>query len=198
MSDHRFQLVTIVLDKGFLAFLALFAGFWLKKWQEDHTLLLKKHEDERVSTLQRDFVPRCEFELHCDFFGPEGDDYLVYISLRITNRGKTRRTFKSIAFRLRGIEEGAPLEYFNPELPGRLRFQKPLLRANFVDRPENEYHFYIEPQVSQVFTYVSKIPANIRYVLAYASMVPVTDEHEEEGVFAEERLFQVRPVNGNA
>ena len=207
MSDHAFELFKIVLDKGLLAFLVLFVGFLLKKWQEDRTFLLKKQQEERASllkqqeedriaVLQRHFVPRVQFELQCDFFGPQTGEYLVCISIRVSNKGTTRRKFKNILLRLRGIEAGSALEYRDPAKPGSLEFPKLLMKTDLVppSSEDRQNYYYVEPEVSQVFTYVTKIPVNIRYVLAHAKFIPITEEQEQEteNEFPEERLFPVR------
>ncbi len=184
MSNRWFQILTILLDKGMLAILAAVLGFWLKKWQDD-----------RVRTIERQFIPRTEIDLGCIFLGPQQNEFLVEISTRVKNKGSTRRKFKSMQFRLRGITAGEPLTFRQTGV-GAVHFPHKFLDADLVP-PGGNFYYYVEPGVEQTFTYITKIPSNVRFVLTHTKLISITEEqeHEFENEFTEERLFEVPSGN---
>jgi hypothetical protein len=71
-----------------------------------HDTLVREDELRRI---QRTLVPRADVDLECRFLGPEksGDKraYITEIRIIVHNRGLTRRNFRSVHVRLRGVRK---------------------------------------------------------------------------------------------
>ncbi len=144
--------------------------------------------------LERAHKPHVEFDIECDFFGPENDEYLAVFLLVARNRGKVIQEFPGIGLRVRGIErpegrtDGAKLGYLEGMRP-RLAFPKVVIDENNIV-PEGVTYF-VEPNVRQVFTYVTKVPASLKYVVTKAVFHYVKDRRHSS-----ERVFEVRASHG--
>jgi hypothetical protein len=107
--------------------------------------------------------------------------------LIIRNRGDIQHKFKKIVLRVRGIESGRPLSYWECYEP-RLSFPAKVLdNVNII--PTGYDYFFVEPGVEQVLTYVTKIPSSIKYVQAHALF-----EYDELTSHTSERVFQIEPA----
>lgn len=140
----------------------------------------RKREAERQKK-ERTYIPQIEFSIDCNFYGPEQDSYLVEVLLTAHNKGRVKQEFRDIILRIRGIEKGQPLDYWEGRKP-RLYFPEKLV-GDVPVVPEGVDHFYAEPGEKQVFTYVTKIPASINYILAYATYSYNEGSHDTERVF---------------
>ena len=152
----------------------------------------KAHKDQLaredfIREQERKNVPRIEFSIECNVYGPENGDYLTEFLLIIRNRGDIQHKFKKIVLRVRGIESGKHLCYWEGYEP-RLSFPARVLdNVNVI--PEGYNYFFVEPGVVQVLTYVTKIPSSIKYVQAFALF-----EYDEHTPHTTERVFQMEPM----
>lgn len=186
--DPQFEILKIVLDKGLLALLAVLVGFWLKS-----------REERWLFTRERRFVPRTELDLQCAFHGPEQDDVIVAVSLIVDNKAGTRRTFRSMEITMRGIRRGAALSLWAGMGKHRLDFPVPLVKEELVPpaRADETNYYFVEPGVKQVFSFFTKIPAEIGYVRIHAKLRAILEDQADgaEDEFTEERLFVVDPAS---
>ena len=144
----------------------------------------RKREAERQKT-ERTYIPQIEFRIDCNFYGPEQDSYLVEVLMTVHNKGRIKQEFKDLTLRIRGIKENQKLEEWEGREP-RLYFPEELVK-NVPVVPENVGYFFAEPGESNVFTYVTKIPKSIKYILAYA-----TFSYDDDSSHDAERVFAVR------
>jgi hypothetical protein len=143
--------------------------------------------EDLIREQERKNVPRIEFSIKCNVYGPEKDNYLSEFLLIIRNRGDIQHKFKKIVLRVRGIESGRPLSYWECYEP-RLSFPAKVLdNVNII--PTGYDYFFVEPGVEQVLTYVTKIPSSIKYVQAHALF-----EYDELTSHTSERVFQIEPA----
>jgi hypothetical protein len=160
----------------------------LLAWQREAAQLAR---EQALLAQQRAFIPRIEYDVECRFLGPQGADYVTEVRLLVSNKSLTRRAFSSIRIRLLIIPSKATLEFW-PEGNGRLLFRRERPDVDLVPQDGGRYYF-IEPGVRQVFTYVTKVPADVTFVLLHAkftSMVePSLGESPYENQFVEERVF---------
>jgi hypothetical protein len=87
--------------------------------------------------------------------------------------------------RIRGIEENQQLIYWKGREP-RLDFPQKLV-DNVPVVPQGVPYFFAEPGEEHTFTYVTKIPSSIKYILAYA-----TFSYGNEATHDTEKVFPVR------
>lgn len=166
-------------------------GSFLAGCATAYKIMTKRHED----SLKRSFVPRAEFDLECKLFGPENGEYAAEIRIIVYNKSKALRSFSGILVRVRGINSGSLLELgargdqFRLSFPVKIAEQS--LMYNTSERPaDNTYT--VEPGVRQIFTFPTKIPVEIKYILVF---VRLTSPPERGSAldFTEERMFPVIP-----
>ena len=116
---------------------------------------------------ERTHTPHIEFDISCNFFGPEQRFYLAEFILSADNRGYVVHRFKSIKLRVRGIEAGQAFEYW-PNHEPRLQFPLKLIDDQEVIYSEKYGHIFVEPGVNQKITFVTKIPQSCKYIDARA------------------------------
>jgi hypothetical protein len=153
-------------------------------------LTQRREKDERRREAERQkrertYVPQLEFSINCNFYGPEEDSYLVEVLLTVHNKGRVQQKFRNLILRIRGIRQDQPLTYWEERKP-RLYFPEELVRNESVIPAGVEY-FFAEPGEEHVFTYVTKIPSSVKYILAYA-----TFSYGHESSHDAERVFPVR------
>ena len=144
----------------------------------------RKREVEREKT-ERTYIPQVEFNVDCNFYGPHQDFYLAEILLTVHNKGRVKQEFKDVTLRIRGIEENQPLMHWKGREP-RLYFPIKLVDDVPVV-PASASYFFAEPGEEHLFTYVTKIPSSINYVLVYS-----TFSYENGTSHDAERVFPVR------
>jgi hypothetical protein len=137
-----------------------------REQQEREDKLRKEQRDREIEDEEkrRSYSPHIEFELKCNFYGPEKDDFIAEFLLIVRNKGIVQQKFKDIRFRVRGIE--GELSYWQGNEP-RLAFPIKIV-DNVSILPKNYNFFFIEAGIEQVFTYITKIPSSTKYISAYA------------------------------
>lgn len=112
---------------------------------------------------ERSHEPHVEFTIDCLFYGPQKGEYIVEVLLIIHNKGLVQHKFFDMFLQLRGIKAKGRLSYSKKD---DFRLDFPLILVDEVNLlPENYNFFFVEPGISQPFTYATKIPATIKYVL---------------------------------
>ncbi|MDR8392238.1 hypothetical protein NC796_13880 [Aliifodinibius sp. S!AR15-10] len=128
--------------------------------------------------------PRIEFDLECDFHGPQQGYYIVAFRLQAINQGRIEHQFDGITLRIRGIasDEGInewqgrePLAYFPHK-----KFEENII-------PERMKYFFVRPGVQQRFSYVTRVPATWSILLAQAEF----KYKESRELHTAERAFTV-------
>jgi len=210
MTEREFEILKIVLDKGVLAAFVLILGLWLNRKLEqfkdaqqarlrgveaarqDAVRAEQQRREEQLWEEERRLIPRTEFDARCDFYGPEANGYPAVITLSVYNKGSTQRRFRSMRVRLRGIRNGARLEFWSARGSHRLAFPEKLVDDDLVpDRPGDYY--FVEPGVRQVFTYSTLVPQDMKYVLLHLELRTIGSarENADEDTFTEERMIPV-------
>lgn len=146
-------------------------------------------EDAR-SAEQRALIPRVEYDLQCHFHGPQEGDWATDLQFIVNNKGAVRREFGSIKVRLRIIRRNEVLKFWGEGF--RLRFPEQWIQDDLLPQ-HNDYYYFVEPGVRQVFSYPTKIPMDASFVLLHVSFRPRSNKREApfEDLFVEERMFPV-------
>lgn len=109
--------------------------------------------------------PRIEFGIQIVPLGVVGEARAVRIQIDAENKGSIEHRFSSIVLRLRGVKNGDPLK--RRESDNRLDFDQSLLKQELVS--EKYGYYFVRPGVKQSFSFTTTIPANTRFVLAFAA-----------------------------
>ena len=155
-----------------------------QKTREDRQLQDQRKREDHIREQERLGVPHIEFQISCNAHGPQDDSYLVEFLLTVCNRGRIRQEFSRIVLRVRGIEKGTQLSYWEGNEP-RLNFPCLLVpEASLL--PKGYNYFFVEPGVQQAITYVTRISASTRFLLAHARF-----EYDQYTPHTVERVFAV-------
>lgn len=133
--------------------------------------------------------PRIEFDIECNILGEHLGEYLAEFTIYAHNKGHIKFTFPEIRLRVRGIDTNSPLSYW-PEHGKRLEFPIPVFNEKIIP-PKFKYYF-VEPGIKQPITYVTKIPNNIRFIVARASF----KYRFKNKLHTSERVFELKCNNG--
>lgn len=149
-----------------------------RRWEREDRLRHERWEKERT------YKPHIEFGIDCNFYGPGRGYYLTEFLLRAHNKGAILQQFPSILLRVRGIKHDQAPEYWSGREP-RVEFpEKVIDETDIIPRDYN--YFFVEPGVRQTFTYVTRTPASIKYVLVQAKFT-----YDEFTPHTVERVFLV-------
>ena len=151
--------------------------------------LREKQRLDREAALEekkRTYSPHIEFEITCHFYGSQKGNMVAEFLLTARNKGLIRQEFRNIIMRVRGIEQKKDLSCWSGHEP-RLDFPIELVDDVSLLPPGYNY-FFIEPGIEQVFTYVTKIPSSVAFILAHAAF-----EYDRFTPHTTERVFTVNP-----
>jgi hypothetical protein len=137
---------------------------------------------------ERTHTPHVEFQINCNFFGPNADSYLAEFILTANNKGLVKHQFKSIKLRVRGIKRGINLSYWKGNEP-RLEFPDDLF-GDIEVKHKKYNHIFVEPSVKQEITYITKIPKVYEYIIARAEF-----QYAEFRPHSTEKVFEVSVSN---
>lgn len=158
---------------------------------------LKAYQNERAARrdqLERRHKQRTEFTVEANFYGPKHGFYLAEFLIYVHNKGNIRHRISEIVLRLRGLERSDTPTFWDEsersDVPEnerkRLAFPDKIAELNVLPNP-----VFIEPDVKQPITFVTRIEEEYEYVLAKA-------EFSYEGTDLEphttERLFALNPA----
>ena len=141
--------------------------------------------EDRLRSEQRLDKGHIEYTVECDFLGPVNETCLAEIRLCAHNKGQTIQRFSRIYIRVRGIPRAdSPSRW--PERWDRAFFPTKIAEQENVI-PQGVTYF-TEPGVRQVFTYVTTVPTDQRFILIHSEF----DYMGEEGKSHDcERVFEV-------
>ncbi|MFI0487082.1 hypothetical protein [Actinomadura sp. 9N215] len=160
-----------------------------KRQQRDDEIRkqVQQREDE-LRRRHREDNPHIELAIDCRVHGQVSEHYLAEFILTIQNRGLVDWRFNAIVLRVLGIERDHPLAFWQGNEP-RLEFPMTVIDDAAVI-PRNLNFIFVEPEVSQTITYVTKISSRIEYILAHVSF-----EYDEHTPHSTERVFRLSSVS---
>jgi hypothetical protein len=128
-------------------------------------------------------TPKVEFDIEGKFFGPQCDWYLAEFVMSVKNKGLVRHKFTVITLRVRGIQSATPVTIWGDTQ--RVEFPERIVGdANVMHKPKYN-SIFVEPGVTQRVTFVARIPAGIRFVVARAEF-----EYDTGRTHSAERVFE--------
>lgn len=167
-------------------------GYWLnrrlKRIELENQARTREYIEEKERArdeLERRHKPHIQFRIGCNFFGPQGGSVIAEFVISAHNLSVVRHEFCKIILRVRGIPHEAPLSLLERH-PHRLAFPDKLLETDIV--PPDWNFIFVEPGVNQETTFVTKIQAKYRYILARAEF-----RYERHTPHTTERMFEVCP-----
>lgn len=129
-----------------------------------------------------------EFEINANFYGPEAGAYIAEFLFVARNKGNVQQKFNDIRIRVRGIDDGQGFQFWEGNEP-RLNFPRRLVKQKSI-LPDDYSFFFVEPGIEQVFTYITKIPINTKYLLVHAEF-----EYDKYTPHTTERVFEVKVLD---
>jgi hypothetical protein len=126
--------------------------------------------------LQLEAHARIEFDLDLRVLGSQGERLLVEVLAIITNRGVVRHWLSDLRFDLHHLRRDQELVEGDDRINRQVLFD-PLVRKRYWIPPVWRSSF-IDPGVTQRYTYVTSIPADSSYLLLYAQFKYPDQESE--------------------
>lgn len=132
----------------------------------------KQAEQNKILRIHADHI---QFELAAHYFGPQNGYYIVEIIMVLTNKGLVRKKLNELLLTIKGIEENTDIGVFlDLKYPINVAdFPKPIVKTNVLEKKireddKEEYEkkeWFVEPGIVQKFSYVARIPEDIRFIL---------------------------------
>jgi len=150
--------------------------------REDQLRREQQEREDQLRTEHRESVRRIELGINSQVLGQDDDHYLVEFTLTAYNRGLVRWQVRDIKLRVRGIEENRQFAYWSGR-GRRVEFPVKIIDKERVI-PESLNFLFVEPSVQQAITYVTKVPAHIKYIVVYSEFwYDEVTPHTSERVF---------------
>ncbi len=192
------KLVSSLVTPIVIVILGYYFNRRLKKSdQKNATIRLhnKIADEQKRDKLESRYNFRIEFTLATIFYGPQKDFYLAEFIATINNKSLVKKSITTIALRIRGIQKNEDILLWvakkkNTETgsvlskqTSRINFPITIVKENIL--PPFWKNIFVEPGVKQDITFVTRIPANISYVLATASFYydNIPEPHTAERMF---------------
>jgi hypothetical protein len=174
MDDHCKNLSDVILNSIQLLVLLVSALWAYFRFRKEDPLL-----------------PRIEFEINCQFFGPQQNSYLAAFIITANNKGNVEHRFSEIRLKVRGIKAGETLSEFKDFAP-MVNFPVEIIKGvNIV--PTKFGYFFVRPGVNQTFNYATQIPEHICFIIVRA-----TFKYEEtDELHTAERVFEVKTTKND-
>lgn len=146
---------------------------------------VEREKKEQEDQKKRIYTPHIEFGISVNFYGPETGEYIAEFLFIAFNKGNIQQKFNDIRIRVRGIDNGQGFQFWEGNEP-RLNFPIKLVDQESI-LPDDYNFFFVEPGIEQVFTYITKIPIETKYLLVHAEF-----EYDKYTPHSTERVFEVK------
>lgn len=154
--------------------------------REDEIRKAQLQREDEMRERHREDSPHIQFGLDCLVHGQEADEYLIEFVLTAHNKGLVQQKFKRIVLRVRGIRRDEPLAYWKRKgYEPRVAFPEKVIEGAQIIPPQYNFIF-VEPGVKQTITYVTKISASFKYIVAHVEF-----EYDRFTPHAAERTFRL-------
>lgn len=170
--------------------LVVLLGYWfnrrLKEIEQENqqrSQLYAKEQERIRDEIERRHYPHIEFTIECNFYGPQQGWYIAEFVIFARNTSLVRHEFKKITLRVRGMKQDEEPSLWEGH-GDRLQLKHKLLETDIV--PQNWNYIFVEPDVTQRICFISRIPADYRYIVAWAQFS--YDQYTPHNI---ERLFEV-------
>jgi hypothetical protein len=130
--------------------------------------------------------PKVSFDIEATFFPVEGADSLAEFLMVINNKGLVNHKFKKIRLRVRGLSRGEAVKPWKDTQ--RVEFPHKLIDDADVLYTDKYGSIFVEGGITQKLTFVATIPADTRFVLAWAEF-----QYLSGLTHSAERVFEVIP-----
>lgn len=162
---------------------------------------LKKYQvewEQRQAEIERRHKERIEFSINANFYGPKQGSFLSEFLIYIHNKSNVEHNSNNITLRVRGLKKDEePTEWVDGDREHEVEFPCKLIDENVI--PEDMRPIFVEPDVKQPITYVTRIDEEYEYILANAKFHYI-GKSAKEGYepHSVERLFALEPMNDSS
>ncbi len=153
--------------------------------REDEMRRDQRNREDELRERHREDSPHIEFGIECRVFDRKDEEYLVEFILVADNKGLVQWKFTSILLRVRGIGRDQPLAYWHEHEPRLVFPTKVIDNAEVI--PHSYNFLFVEPEVRQTITFVTKIPVSIEYILVHVEF-----QYDQWTPHTAERVFQLK------
>ncbi len=106
--------------------------------------------------------PRIQFDVECEFWGPQDGAYLASLTIHAENKGNVEHRFETISLKVSGIEKNEQLtgDHFDGQI---VEFPRAIVEIKNLVPITDEYYF-VRPGINQAFNYALNIPGDIKFI----------------------------------
>lgn len=160
-----------------------------------HRLDKRKREEQEAKQAEEDKIERkhkarIQFELAAIFLGPQAGHYIAEVTIILHNKGLVRNVIDDLHLKVLGIKQDAKIGLLGQDEQNKGLEQIAKFPETFVDTNmlENKGSFFVEPGIVQQFTYVARIPEDIRFILVRSKF-----KYHEKSEHTAQKVFNVNP-----
>lgn len=171
--------------------LVVVIGFWfntrlkeLDRQNERRNQIYQDKKEQRKAEIERRHEPHIEFTIATNFIGPPHGFYMAEFVIYASNKSLVQHKFREINLRVRGIRHDQTPKIWKGREP-RLEFPEKLFETEL--KPEKWNFMFVEPGVTQLFTFITRIEESLSCITARAEFH--YDKHTPHSI---ERVFPVQ------
>lgn len=146
--------------------------------------LRNEEQQKNKDLIERRYSPHIEFSIDCKFYGPQDGWFVVEFLIQAKNVSLIRHEFNKIDLRVRGIKKSETPQLWKDH-GDRLEFKNKIFQTDVV--PNDWQYIFVEPGVTQLISYVSRIPEEYRYISAWARF-----NYDKYNPHTIERMFEIQ------
>lgn len=149
--------------------------------------------DRRRSRAERRHKERIEFTVDATFYTPTQGFVPAEFLLYVHNKSNVKHESETVTLRVRGLKRGQkPVDWADGPREHDMEFPHTIVDENVI--PPEMRPIFVEPDVKQTLTYVTRLDSTVRYVLVNAQFNylgrAAADGYQPHSI---ERLFELPP-----
>ena len=115
--------------------------------------------------IAREQYPKLQFNLDLNQLGMSRDKHIVEFIATITNKGIARQYIRNFTFNVLTFNDSLPFDLSDTSVEKRLRFHTFDKGLSWIS---SQHPAFVDGGISQQFTYVTALDANVRFVMIYS------------------------------
>lgn len=118
--------------------------------------------------LQQERYPNINFSTDINIIGKQDKYWVIELIAFIENKGKVQHKMKDFGFNLKALFDNDTIETVD-KWGGQVDFPNRLSSGSFL--PKNEGFFFIDPGTTAKYSFITKVPENITFLILHSNFV---------------------------
>lgn len=121
--------------------------------------------------ISREQYAKLQFDLALNQLGNSRDKHIIELAAIISNKGIARQYIRHFRFNILTFDDTMPFDLTDLKIEKRLKFHELDSGLRWVS---SEHPAFVDGGITQQFTYVTAIDANVKFVMIYAKFDHLT------------------------